>query len=98
MINEKDFLDTIKDASGLAGMTNAAAKRIFDAIINKTREALINGEKVPFYKFGSFSVIETKERMGRNVVTGETIKIPASKKIKFTASGSLKDAIKGKQK
>ena len=33
MLSEKDFLEKIKDASGVAGMTNAAAKRVWDALL-----------------------------------------------------------------
>ena len=36
---------------------------------------------------------ERKARMGRNPATGETIKIPAKKVVKFTVSKAAKDAI-----
>ena len=96
MLSEKDFLEKIKDASGVAGMKNAAAKRVFDAFLDTIKEELMKGEKVSLYKFGVFNVIETKERVGRNVATGETITIPAGKKVKFSPSSSLKSAVKSK--
>lgn len=96
MLSEKEFLEKIKDASGVKGMTTAAAKRVWDAFLDTIKDELIKGEKVSLYKFGVFQVIDTKERIGRNVATGETMTIPAGKKIKFSPSQLLKRAINDK--
>jgi len=37
--------------------------------------------------------VERKARMGRNPATGETIKIPAKKVVKFRVAKAVKDAI-----
>ena len=47
--------------------------------------------------FGSFSVSERGARMGRNPATGESIKIKASKNIRFKAAKAMKDALDGKK-
>ena len=39
--------------------------------------------------------VERKARMGRNPATGETIKIPAKKVVKFRVAKAAKDAILG---
>ena len=96
MLSEKDFLEKMKDASGVKGMTNAATKRVWDAFLDTIKDELIKGEKVSLYKFGVFQVIDTKEKIGRNVATGETMTIPAGKKIKFSPSRLLKRAINDK--
>ena len=44
MLSEKDFLEKIKDASGVAGMTNAAAKRVFDAFLDTIKELKLKKE------------------------------------------------------
>ena len=44
--------------------------------------------------FGSFKVIATKAKTGRNPRTGKEIKIPAGKKVKFTIGKVLKDSVK----
>ena len=70
-MTEKDFLDVIKESSGVAGMTNAAAKRIYDALIAKITETLVKEQRVALNKLGVLTVINTKERKARNIATGE---------------------------
>jgi DNA-binding protein HU-beta len=43
--------------------------------------------------FGTFKVKQTKARQGRNPKTGETIQIPAKKKVAFRASKELKSIL-----
>jgi DNA-binding protein HU-beta len=47
---------------------------------------------------GKLVLVERKERMGRNPATGETIKIPAKKVVKFRVAKAAKDAILGVKK
>ena len=56
-------------------------------------EELKKGEKVQLVGFGTFEVVERKEREGRNPQSGETMKIAASKAPKFKAGKALKDAM-----
>ncbi|MEM1973514.1 MAG: HU family DNA-binding protein, partial [Thermoplasmata archaeon] len=44
--------------------------------------------------FGTFSVTKRKPRKGRNPKTGEEVKIPATKSLKFTPGKAFKEAIK----
>ena len=73
------------------------AKKDVEAVVNATvvaiTEALKKGDKVQLIGFGTFEVKDTAEREGRNPKTGETIKIPASKKLSFSASKVLKDEV-----
>jgi DNA-binding protein HU-beta len=46
--------------------------------------------------FGSFSVKKRRARKGRTPQTGEEIKIPASKAIRFSAGKTLKDSVNKK--
>jgi DNA-binding protein HU-beta len=67
--------------SGWAG----AAEALFATIA----EALRHGERVELTGFGSFSLIETKARTGRNPRTGTTIHIPSGRRVRFKPSKSL---------
>lgn len=51
------------------------------------------GEKVNVTGFGIFKVADRKAREGRNPRTGEVIQIKASKKVRFTPSKVLKEAV-----
>lgn len=51
------------------------------------------GSKVRLDKLGIIQIKDRAARMGRNPQTGEEIRIPASKKVSFRASKSLKEAV-----
>lgn len=52
-----------------------------------------NGFTIP--GLGKLVLVNRKARMGRNPATGETIKIPAKKVVKFRVAKAAKDAILG---
>lgn len=47
---------------------------------------------------GKIALVKRKARMGRNPQTGEAIKIPAKKAVKFRVAKAAKDAILGVKK
>jgi DNA-binding protein HU-beta len=53
---------------------------------------LAAGRDVAIAGFGKFSVTERAAREGRNIATGETIQIAASRAAKFSAAAALKAA------
>ena len=70
--------------------TKKQAQDLVDTVLNSIRDSLKSKEDVAISGFGTFRVKQTKARMGRNPKTGETIQIPAKKKIAFRASKDLK--------
>jgi len=70
--------------------TKKAAMEIVDTIWDSIKASLKKEEDVAISGFGTFKVKETKARAGRNPATGETIQIPAKKKVAFKASKDLK--------
>jgi DNA-binding protein HU-beta len=62
---------------------------VFDTIT----KALKKKETVMLVGFGTFTVSQRKARKGRNLKTGEEIKIRAKKVPKFAAGKALKDAV-----
>jgi len=46
---------------------------------------------------GKLVVVDRKARMGRNPATGEPIKIPAKRALKFRIAKTAKDAVLGKK-
>ena len=63
------------------------------AFIDVVSDELKKGEKIQLVGFGTFEVIERAAREGRNPLTGEKMKIKASKAPKFKAGKALKDAV-----
>ncbi|MCD6539627.1 MAG: HU family DNA-binding protein [Candidatus Omnitrophica bacterium] len=73
--------------------TKKQAQEIVELILDTIKSTLKKREPVAISGFGTFRVKETKPRTGRNPKTGETIQIPAKKKLSFRASKELKSII-----
>ena len=84
--------------AALAQKTNLTKKQIVevmdDLLTLATKEAK-NGFVLP--GFGKLVLANRKARMGRNPQTGEPIKIPAKRVVKFRLSKALKDTVLGKK-
>lgn len=87
--------DFIKAVAEKTGSTQKSTGEVVNALIEVITEALAKGEKVTLTGFGTFEVRERQAREGVNPQTRAKITIPASKSPGFTASSTLKDAIKG---
>ena len=77
-----------------ANLTNKAARDGVQAVINSIRDSLKRGEKVVITGFGTFSVRQRVERIGRNPKTGEKITIAARKAPGFTPGKTLKKVVR----
>jgi len=77
-----------------ANLTNKAARDGVQAVINSIRDALKRGEKVVITGFGTFSVRQRVERVGRNPKTGERITIAARRAPGFTPGKTLKKVVR----
>ncbi len=87
--------DFIKAVSDRAEVSQKDAKKVIDTALEVITESLQNGEKVTLTGFGTFEVRQRQEREGVNPQTREKIKIAATKTPGFSASSTLKDAVKG---
>jgi DNA-binding protein HU-beta len=90
--------ELIEAVSKQAGTSKADAEKVLSAFFDNVTKASKKGDKVAWPGFGSFSTTKTKARTGRNPQTGGSVKIPASTRMKFTASSTLKTALNPKKK
>ena len=90
-MNKSDLIDAIAKK---AVLSKADASRALDAAITAVQGSLKKSGKVTLVGFGTFSVGKRGARTGRNPQTGATIKIKASKVVRFRAGKALKDSIK----
>lgn len=92
-MNKKELVESVVAAQTKSGLS----KRAVVEIIGETFAAITKGIKkngrFNFPGFGTFTVRARAARKGRNPQTGETIKIKASKSIKFKAAPSLKRSL-----
>ena len=76
-----------------AKITKKDAAAAVEAVLDVITEALAAGEDVKITGFGGFEVKARAARTGRNPKTGETVAIPASKYVAFSAGSTLKDKV-----
>lgn len=76
-------------------LSKADVERVYNATFDLFKDELAKGNKISVSGFGTFDISERAEREGRNPQTGETIKIAASKSVKFKAGKELKEKVNG---
>jgi len=78
-----------------AGLTKKLAAQILDNLADLAHKEAKMGFTLP--GLGKLVLVNRKARMGRNPQTGEAIKIPAKKVVKFRVAKACKDAVLGKK-
>jgi DNA-binding protein HU-beta len=96
MAGKADIVNGIVDR--VEGLNRRQAAEALDAVIATIVEAIRSGEGAKVPGFGSFSLSERAARKGRNPATGETIKIKASKSVRFKVGKELKEAVNTKKR
>ena len=86
--------ELIEKIATKANTTKASAERALNAFLDSVKGVLAKNGKLTLTGFGTFAVEKRSERKGRNPRTGATIKIPASKVVKFRPGKALKEAVK----
>ena len=82
----------------LAQKTSLTKKQVIDVMDQLATLATKQAKNVFVVpNFGRLVLANRKARMGRNPQTGEPIKIPAKRVLKFRLAKSLKDTVLGKK-
>ena len=89
-MNKGELVDQIASD---AKITKAQAQDALDSVLTNITKTLKKGNKVTLVGFGTFSVTKRSSRKGRNPQTGQEIKIPAKKVVKFKAGKELSDKV-----
>jgi DNA-binding protein HU-beta len=88
----------MKELAGATGTSTKVAKQFVTSYADlAVKETKKNGMFV-LPGIGRLVRVDRKARMGRNPATGEAIKIPAKKVVKFRVAKAVKDAIVPKKK
>jgi len=72
-------------------MTRKQVVAFMEALVKVAYKEAKNGFTLP--GVGKLVLVQRKARMGRNPATGQAIKIPAKKVVKFRVAKAAKDAI-----
>ncbi len=75
------------------GLSRNESAELLESVLGYVSEALAKGESVKISSFGSFSVRQKGQRIGRNPKTGEDVPILPRKVLVFRPSQVLKSQI-----
>ncbi|MGB0749291.1 MAG: integration host factor subunit alpha [Magnetospiraceae bacterium] len=75
------------------GLSRNESADLLEAVLGSMTDALVEGESVKISTFGSFSVRQKGERIGRNPKTGEEVPILPRRVLVFRPSQILKERI-----
>ncbi len=89
-MNKQDLIaKVVKDT----GLTKVGATAAIESFIDAITKSLKKGTPVTYIGFGTFKAVQRKARTGRNPQTGEAVKIPKRKAVRFTAGKALKTTL-----
>jgi integration host factor subunit alpha len=77
------------------GLSRNESSDLVETILAEVVEALARGESVKVSSFGSFTVRDKGQRIGRNPKTGQEVPILPRRVLVFRASNVLKSLING---
>ena len=81
--------DLVKRVARRTGLGEVGTKVTIEKMMEVLEEAFERGEGLELRGFGTFKVVHVQPKVGRNPRTGETIQIPAGRKVRFTFSYPL---------
>lgn len=89
--------DLVEDIAKDLGLPQKDVAAVINKATDKIGLYLKKGMNVTIMDFGAFKIQKVKSRKGRNIHTGETITIPAHKRVKFTPGKKLSDSVSKKK-
>ncbi len=90
-MNKAELIDHL---AAKADITKTQAKTAMDEVFAVLGNDLKKEGRASVAGFGTFTVTSRAARTGRNPQTGATLKIKASKSVRFKPSPTLKEAVK----
>ena len=72
------------------GLSRNESADLVEAVLEEMASSLTEGETVKISSFGSFSIRQKSQRMGRNPKTMEEFEIPAQNKVRISPTSKAK--------
>jgi DNA-binding protein HU-beta len=90
-MNKRDLIAQIAQDTGV---TKSSAGAAVDSLLETITKALKKGDAITFVGFGTFKTTQRRARVAKNPRTGDAIKIPKRRVVRFTAGKALKSAVR----
>ena len=91
-MNRSELVDAI--AEKVDDVSKGKVEEVVRTFEEVVRDQVTGGEKVTLQGFLAFENQETSARKGRNPRTGESVDVPAGKRVKVTAGSTFKNQVK----
>lgn len=75
------------------GLSRNESADLVETVLDHISDALVNGENVKISSFGTFSIRDKSERIGRNPKTGEEVPIKPRRVLTFRPSHLMKERV-----
>lgn len=75
------------------GLSRSESAELVEAVIDNIIDALLRGESVKLAGFGTFSLRDKAERMGRNPKTGKAVPITSRRVLAFKPSQVVRERV-----
>lgn len=75
------------------GLSRNESAELVESVLDHVSEALVSGESVKISSFGTFSIRDKNERIGRNPKTGEEVPIAPRRVLTFRPSHLMKERV-----
>ena len=75
------------------GLSRTESQALVESVLDHITNTLVSGEKVKLAGFGTFSLRDKNERIGRNPKTGEEVPITPRRVLVFKPSQVMKDRV-----
>jgi DNA-binding protein HU-beta len=92
-MTKAELVEQIVKSSKAGNLNKKEAKEIIDIIFKAVRTSIEKNERFAYKGFGTFTVRKRAARRGRNPRTGDTIRIKASKIVRFKPAPSLQQGL-----
>ncbi len=85
--------ETVKYIAQECGLPRVKVKQLLESLNELARKELEESESFSLYKIGKLKKVQRKARIGRNLTTGEEVRIPARERIIFTVGNAFIESI-----
>lgn len=86
--------DVVTEIAKKTGIEKYSIMVVIEELMNVVKTHMTAGENIYLRGFGTFEVIERKEKTARNIKKCETIIVPAHKIPKFKPSKEFMDSVR----
>jgi DNA-binding protein HU-beta len=90
-VNKRDLIARIAEDTGV---TKNSAGAAVDSLLDTITNALKKGDAITFVGFGTFKTTQRRARIAKNPRTGDDIKIPKRRVVRFIAGKALRSAVR----